>query len=176
MKGKHQIENASLALMAIDYLYFFFGLSVEIDELKTGLESAFLKGRFEELSEQPLIVLDGAHNAQATACLADTIVSRFPNHSIHIIFAALDTKDVRPMIANLEKVADQMTLTSFSHPKALSVQKLQRFATMQNLQVEPDVETALDDAVKNGGESTAIIVTGSLYFISEVRKLLCKQS
>lgn len=172
MKGKHQIENASFALMALDYLYFFFGLTVELDDVKSGLRTVAIKGRFEQVSERPLIFLDGAHNEHAVARLSETIANRFQTEDIHVIFAALETKNVKQMIERLEKVADRLTLTSFTHPKALSADELESHVTLENYEVIPNIENVIDSLYQNSDDSTVTIITGSLYFISEIRSVL----
>lgn len=168
MKGKHQVQNASLALMVLDYLYFFFGLNVEFEHIQKGLEKAKLKLRFEEIMEKPKLILDGAHNQEAIAKVTDMISERFPNSHIHIIFAALETKNVKTMISSLEKVADEITFTSFSHKKAHRPEKLELFSTMERTRTVDDPKEAIDQAIASSNENTVIIVTGSLYFISEI--------
>lgn len=172
MKGSHQVENASLALMALDYLYFFFGLTVELEDLKAGLKSASIKGRFEEVSEQPVIILDGAHNERATERLAETIATRFPNHNIHVIFAALGTKDVKQMLTHVEKVSNQLTLTTFSHPKALKADELEPYVSVEHYAINSNLKELIHELQNNCDDSTVYVITGSLYFISEVRHLL----
>lgn len=174
MKGKHQIENAALALMAVEYLHFFFGLTVEKEEVEAGLKQAKLKGRFEQVYDFPSIILDGAHNEKAAQRLAETISARLSDKKVHIVFASLETKNVQAMMEHLAKVADSITLTTFSHPKALSAEQLQSKLQLEQCKVEQDVDQVIQNALNNADGDTVTIFTGSLYFISEVRKRLTR--
>ena len=169
LKGEHQIKNAALALMAIEYLYFFFGLHVEMEHIQLGLLHACFPARFEEMRRKPTVVFDGAHNPEAAKQLAATVADRFSDRPIHIVFAALKNKDVKTMIANLEKVADEITFTSFLHPNAHDAETLASFSTLTNKKVVGDARNAIQQALQHASDQTVIVVTGSLYFLSEVR-------
>lgn len=176
MKGKHQIENAALALMAVEYLYFFFGLTVENEEIEAGLKEANLKGRFEQVCETPQIILDGAHNEKAAIQLAETISTRFAEKKVNIVFASLETKNVKSMIDRLAQVANSITLTTFSHPKALSAEQLHEKVQSEKCKVENDISKIVQDVMNDNDNEKVTIFTGSLYFIAEIRNRLRKES
>src|SRR5690606_27357993 len=150
----HQIENAALALMAVEYLHFFFGLTVEKEEIEAGLKQAKLKGRFEQVYDFPSIILDGAHNEKAAQRLAETVSARLSDKKVHIVFASLETKNVQAMMEHLAKVADSITLTTFSHPKALSAEQLQSKLQLEQCKVEQDVDQVIQNALNNADGDT----------------------
>ncbi len=172
MRGTHQVQNASLALMALDFLYFFFGLTVEDDAVKAGLKKAEIRARFEQVNEQPTLILDGAHNVAAIHSLVDMIKQRFPNETVHIIFSALKNKDIEMMVSQLEQVADQITFTSFSHPRAVRAQQLRAYSKHKNIVQNDNLGKVLEQAKAPTDPSVVTIITGSLYFVSECRAQL----
>ena len=88
LPGLHQTENASLAVTA--------AVLLEIDEkcIYSGLEKARNIGRFEKISETPLVIFDGAHNLSGTQSLVDAVNRYFPKEKISIIYAAMTDKDI----------------------------------------------------------------------------------
>jgi len=175
MKGTHQVRNASLAVMAINILKNSEIVQIENHELATGLEKTKWIGRFEEVSNEPLVILDGAHNPEGIKSLVDTIQVHLKEKEIHIIFSALHDKKLDTMIRQLEAVAHNLTFTTFDFPRAASSRELYENSSK-------DENFAMDDnwkdAVKTGidivtaEKNAVLVITGSLYFISEVRGFL----
>ncbi|HEX6922410.1 MAG TPA: folylpolyglutamate synthase/dihydrofolate synthase family protein [Bacillales bacterium] len=171
MKGRHQVENAAAALMAVDYLKQYFALILEEDEIRAGLRKARWPGRFEEVSSQPHVILDGAHNPEGVRSLVKTLRQYYPEKEIRVVFAALENKNIEEMIHPLEELTKHIILTSFSFDRSASAEELAKRSGLPEEILEPDWRQALESATKDGNENTVIVVTGSLYFVSEVRKL-----
>lgn len=170
MKGEHQVKNAGVALMAIDYLKQYFALVLDDEEIRIGLKKTNWPGRFEEVSKQPKIILDGAHNPEGIQSLKSTLRHHYPDSPIKMIFAGLENKNVEEMIQSLKEVTDELSLTSFSFPKAASAKKLLERAGVPVKATEEDWEKVLEIEMSQAGPGDVIVITGSLYFISEVRK------
>ncbi|MCC3356542.1 bifunctional folylpolyglutamate synthase/dihydrofolate synthase [Bacillus sp. REN16] len=175
MKGAHQVRNASLAVMAVHLLQNSGLLQIKGSELSTGLEKTKWIGRFEEISKEPLVILDGAHNPEGINSLIRTIEVHLKGKDIHIILSALSDKKLDTMIGKLENIAKTLTFTSFDYPRAASTSEL-----YENSSEEEFIHTVDDwrEAVNKGlarvslEENAALVITGSLYFISEVRSYL----
>ncbi len=175
MKGTHQVRNASLAVMTINILKNRGIVQIGDQELAAGLEKTKWIGRFEEISKKPLIILDGAHNPEGIKSLVDTIQAHLKGKEIHIIFSALHDKKLDTMISQLEAVAQNLTFTTFDFPRAASSKELyensskgETIAMIDNWMEAVKTELAKVTAEKN----SVLVITGSLYFISEVRRYL----
>ncbi|WP_054753448.1 hypothetical protein [Piscibacillus salipiscarius] len=73
MSGKHQVENATLAIYSFKKLSELEGFSVSIEKIIKSIEQTTWVGRYEVINKQPKIILDGAHNLEAIEQLVDTI-------------------------------------------------------------------------------------------------------
>ena len=88
LAGLHQTENASLAVVAAQKM------GIEEAHIRSGLQSARNIGRFEKISENPLVVFDGAHNENGTTALIGALNRYFEGESLSIIYAAMADKDI----------------------------------------------------------------------------------
>ncbi|OLN23495.1 bifunctional folylpolyglutamate synthase/dihydrofolate synthase [Domibacillus antri] len=171
LAGLHQVKNAALAVMAADYLRVFYSFLIEKEHVEFGLKNTRWPGRFETLSENPLIIADGAHNEEGIKALTDTIKSRFPDKKITILFAAMKDKPLGNMIDELKSAADLLYFAPFSFPRAAQKEDYEPFASEKASVVESYAawirnfkERVLKDEV--------LVITGSLYFISDVKNQL----
>ncbi|HHW37608.1 MAG TPA: bifunctional folylpolyglutamate synthase/dihydrofolate synthase [Bacillales bacterium] len=174
MKGEHQVKNAATALMAIEYLRQYFSFVIDEEQIRTGLLKTRWEGRFEKVSDKPLTFIDGAHNPEGIDTLCKTIKRYYPDKKIHIIFSALKDKPLVDMIAKLDNIADQMTFTQFEFNRCAEAKELFELSTSANRHIVEDWEKAIEDEKQKIIESDdgILIITGSLYFISEVREFM----
>lgn len=172
MKGKHQVNNAALAIMTATYLKTFYSFLIEEHHIKAGLKEAFWPGRMEEVVKTPSIYLDGAHNEEGIATLVDTIKTRFSKKRVHILFSALSDKPLNKMIAELESVAHSIYYTTFDYPRALPARQLAELSSHKNHSYDESWENALNNIKASLSDEDVLIVTGSLYFISTIRSFL----
>ena len=129
MYGKHQTENASLALMAAYLLQKEHSLQITEQHLREGLKKAYWPGRFEMVSSNPVVILDGAHNEEGIAALTAELAKRYHDHTIKIIFSALGDKSLDKMVAKLDGIADKIIFVSFDHPRATTAENLYNLST-----------------------------------------------
>lgn len=169
MLGKHQVDNASVAIELFFIVAKELCLTVSNGDIQKGLSKAFWPGRMEKIADEPLIVLDGAHNEHAMTVMVDNLKNEFKNHKIHAIFGALSTKDISSMVSLLESVPDlTLKVTEFSYPKAYTKAEYENMG----LTAYGHWEEALADVLSDVSEDELILLTGSLYFISQVREKL----
>ncbi|MEG0475106.1 MAG: folylpolyglutamate synthase/dihydrofolate synthase family protein [Carnobacterium sp.] len=172
MLGKHQIENAAVAIETLRIYSHKTGLAVSHEAMRRGLKQAFWPGRMEKINDEPLMILDGAHNEPAIRRLAETIKHDFSQQEIYLIFAALRDKALGPMLDVLTELPNvHLVLTSFDFPRAATIDDLSSYADSRTIMKEQWQE-ALVDTMKEMDESDIVLITGSLYFISEVRQTL----
>ncbi|KYD10867.1 Dihydrofolate synthase [Heyndrickxia sporothermodurans] len=163
MLGKHQIENAILAIRAAIFLH--------IDEpmIREGLKKAFWPGRMEVLSEHPFVIVDGAHNPEGINSLINTLQEHFPYKKKKMIFAALSDKELTNMIQPLAKLDAEVYFTEFDFPRAASAEQLFSLHLLPQAKVNKNWKKLLEEMFNALEENEMLIISGSLYFISNVK-------
>ncbi|MDT2045306.1 bifunctional folylpolyglutamate synthase/dihydrofolate synthase [Priestia flexa] len=173
MFGYHQVKNATLAIRALEILHQKGELKLSYAQLAEGLKKARWSGRFEKISDSPLVIIDGAHNQEGVDSLLSTLRLHYENKRIHIIFSCLNDKSAEEMVASLEDIAESITFTSFDFPRARTGQELYELSKHPNKKVNEEWQEAIEQALLSHAKpNNLIIITGSLYFISEVRSFL----
>lgn len=173
MIGQHQTENAALAICVAQYLEQQRLFHISEQAIRTGLKQAFWPGRFEILSEQPLIIIDGAHNDEGITTLVHELSARFSDRNIHIVFAALKDKKYDKMIAKLDQVANQLSFVNFDFPRAAKAEEFLKISQLPNKVAVDEWKPYLQEEIQNLKADSMLVITGSLYFISEVKPFLC---
>lgn len=174
MSGKHQTENAALAVMAAELLNQYYSFLIEAEHIRSGLKKAYWPGRFEIISDDPLIIIDGAHNEEGTMALSAELAARFSDKRINLVFAALSDKKLGKMIANLDSVADKIAFTEFNFPRAAVAEELYEISTSRKKHFQKDWKQLLENEVKEIEKDSILVITGSLYFLSEAKPYLLK--
>ena len=156
----YQKENALLALRVLK----FIGIDIHDDATKQALHESSWKGRFEKVGTHPAIYLDGAHNKEGIEALVRNYSGL--NRPVITVFSALKDKPGRWMASKLSQVSDELIITSINNG---------RFDSMDSLSIDgaamvADENQAVDQAVKLAGENGTVVICGSLYFISDIRK------
>lgn len=170
MLGEHQIANASLALTAALLLCENgFGRLTD-DVLRQALSQAQWAGRFEQFVHN--IIIDGAHNSEGTAALMQTLHSVYPNRNYHFIYAALADKDHANSIALMEEVAASIAFTEIPLPNAMLAEQLEKLSNHPKKAFNPDWQAVINTTIQTKDQADVLVITGSLYFIAEVRKFL----
>ena len=166
MPGRHQINNAALAVMACLLLQDKFP-NVSKDLIKEGLLESHWLGRTELL--KPNLMIDGAHNNESISVLVALLKERYPDKQIHVLFAAINTKPIDSMLEQLDQF-QSLSVTSFDYPKAFELDDYPE--TYQHV-------SSYKDWLKHYQPPETdqfYLITGSLYFISEVRKWFLKSA
>ena len=167
--GLHQIDNAGLAVKLTMVYAQKVGLSLSEEAIRKGLKRTFWPARMEEISRAPLTLLDGAHNVHAMQRLLENLKNEFSGRKITILFSALVTKDITEMIKMMQTVDNsKLILTTFDYPKAL---KLEDFAYLEkeNVTLAEDWKSSYAALKENLHEDDVLLMTGSLYFMSQIR-------
>ncbi|MFJ8529796.1 bifunctional folylpolyglutamate synthase/dihydrofolate synthase [Bacillus sp. NPDC094106] len=176
MKGSHQVGNAALALMAVMYLKTYLSFLLEEEHIRTGLSEAYWIGRFERLQSNPDVIIDGAHNPEGITSLVQTVKDHYNDKNVIVLFTALGDKQLNNMVGQLETIADEMIFTTFTFDRAISAEELANHSSKETKQVFENWKEAIDTKINDLQESDVFIITGSLYFISEVRKYILEKN
>ena len=176
--GLHQIENAGMAIALLDTFCQEDGRELASNHLLAqALEETSWSGRLEIVSRDPLMILDGAHNPHAIKALLATLQERFADYRKEILFTCIKTKALEDMLDLLEQIPDtELTLTHFDDSRATDEKVLEEAAKSRNLSYQgwqDFLEQKLTD--KKEEKKTVRIVTGSLYFLSQVRAYLMER-
>ena len=176
--GLHQIENAGMAIALLDTFCQEDGRELASNDLVSqALEETRWPGRLEVVSRDPLMILDGAHNPHAIKALVATLHERFADYHKEILFTCIKTKALEDMLDLLEKIPDtELTLTHFDDSRATDKSMLEEAVKSRNLSYQgwqDFLEKKLTD--KKEEKQTVRIVTGSLYFLSQVRPYLMER-
>ncbi|MBM7554611.1 bifunctional folylpolyglutamate synthase/dihydrofolate synthase [Thalassobacillus pellis] len=170
LKGRHQVLNASVALAAVEILSIEYHFDRAI--YQKGIMSTDWPGRFEQISTNPAVVLDGAHNEEGTISMIDTLKVHFPHHKKYLLYAALSDKPITGMLSRLAGSFDRVIFTGFAFPKSMKGSELLQLYPGENADSTEDWKSSLEDIMSNLNQDDVLVVTGSLYFVSEVRKYL----
>lgn len=176
--GLYQIENAGMAIALLDTFCQEDGRELASNHLLgQALEETSWPGRLEIVSRDPLMILDGAHNPHAIKALLVTLQERFADYHKEILFTCIKTKALEDMLDLLGAMPDtELTLTHFADSRATDESVLKEAAKSRNLSYQ-DWHDFLEQNVtdKKEEKQTVRIVTGSLYFLSQVRAYLMER-
>ncbi len=174
LAGMHQRRNAAAALAAIDQLEALGALRVDSDARARALATVVHPGRFEWITGEPDIVLDGAHNPDGADSL-DALLRDFADRRIVMILGVSADKDVRALVGPLAAPAARVIATRYQQDRALAADELA--AIVREVHPDVPVETAPDlthALAAARGQGDLIVIAGSLFLVGEARTLLLK--
>lgn len=176
--GPHQCENAVLSIEVLNALRKK-GFKISDENIKNGLEKAKWHGRFECIGQNPLIILDGAHNTMAAEIFTRSIDECLANKNIIYVFGILKDKQYEEVAKITAPKADMIITYTPPSPRALDGEELahicSRYAPTEYAKSPEDAaELALKIANQMGYGNTAICAFGSLYSLDRLRKAFLK--
>ena len=175
--GLHQIENAGMALALLDTYCQTTGQELASNDLVAqALEETSWPGRLEVIYREPLMILDGAHNPHAIKVLLATLKERFTDYQKEILFTCIKTKALEDMLDLLETLSNtKITLTHFEDSRATDEKVLKEMTDSRNLNYQSWQEFLDKKLSENEEKKTVRIITGSLYFLAQVRAYLMER-
>lgn len=201
--GIHQWENASAAMLAAAQILLPEMLPMEelrgvldgerenlenakqnkiiisafdkMDELcRQGLESATWRGRMEILSEEPFLMVDGAHNGHGVKMLGESLRMLYPDERFHFIMGVMADKDYEQMIETILPLALDVTTVTPESERALQAKELAE--KLQKKGIRSSCADSVEQAVTDLSKEGKTIAFGSLYFIGELEALRGKNA
>jgi dihydrofolate synthase / folylpolyglutamate synthase len=174
LKGRHQIENAALALAACETLIGMGRVDISEEDIRKGLASSRWPGRLEVVSRRPLVILDGAHNLMAARKLSGYLKEQYPHKKITLVIGVLDDKACEPILKDLMAPCHRVIITQPVIDRAIPAKKLaevaRKFAT--DVAVVPNVGAAVGQALQQCEDDEVVCVAGSLYVVGEAKAAL----
>jgi dihydrofolate synthase/folylpolyglutamate synthase len=175
--GKHQIQNASLALASAEILQKDLSMVTPLTITK-GLNKAFIPGRFESVVDpgnpELTIILDGAHNPDSVKMLAETLCERFKNHKIYVLASILRNKLLPEIINHFLQTKAIFQFTSMPNHDTYKEEDYKNcwreIGLMTNFTFEENFAIAYHSLAKIVKKEDVLCVTGSLYFVGLMRE------
>ncbi|HEY3315433.1 MAG TPA: folylpolyglutamate synthase/dihydrofolate synthase family protein [Bacillota bacterium] len=196
--GAHQMMNAATAVAVITALRRL-GWEIDDESLRRGLETARWPGRLEVVQDDPLTIIDGAHNHDGAAVLRDAIERIFPDHRLTLVIGILADKEISTVLNELVPLAERVIVTrpdsSRAADPAVVAEEARRVAGVEagagrpapaDITVIEKPESAVRRALEEAGRGSAdplapggprdprpplVLITGSLYLIGKIRGL-----
>lgn len=171
LNGRHQGDNASLAIMAVEE---FFDAPLTREIISEGFANSDMPGRFEVMKRQPLVIIDGAHNPAGAEVCAQVFFEDFdPQGRRILVVGMLNSREPSSMLSALR--ADDFDLVvccTAPSPRGLSAGTVAEAAHAMgcdDVEVADSVEQACERALQFARKDDAILVAGSLYVVGAAR-------
>lgn len=172
LRGEHQIYNASLALMVLDYFKKDFNLSE--DDIKEGIRETYNPGRVDLVSTNPRVLLDGSHNKESIDALLASL-KKFDYDKLIVGFSILKDKDHKDIIRKIAGLADELIITHIDdNPRALDTQIIDEEAKAyaKDIHVIENNKEAFEFSLKEANDKYLVLWCGSLYLIGKILSYL----
>lgn len=175
LPGLHQVDNCLVALRVLQVLEERKHCFIPEKALREGLETVRWMGRLEILRQDPLFILDGAHNLAGARTLAKSIHMLLPEQSVTLLTGMMADKDVRGFLRIILPYVHRVVVTRPDNPRAMNPFDLgslieETFGQqMEKVVIQPSIEKAVDEALALTPEEGAVICAGSLYMLGSVR-------
>jgi dihydrofolate synthase/folylpolyglutamate synthase len=166
LAGEHQVENAVAAAAALT------ALDIPPAAIESGIAGARWPGRLELVSQNPEIILDGAHNPAGARALAAYIDRFYSGRRVRLIFGAMRDKAIDEIAGILFPRAAEVVVTAPLQSRALSPDALISAADHPNLRRASDVSEALHLIRADAAPGDAVFISGSLFLVAEARAIL----
>ena len=169
VKGEalYQAENASLAIKAVSILKDKKLIKINDSNIQEGVKNTFWLGRFELVNDSSRIYLDGAHNTHGIDALSKTLQAMKDNKAnIKILFAALTDKETDKMVEKLLEITMDLTVTEFDFYRC---KKAAEIANNHPISINTNWKDFIKNYINNRAAKDILVITGSLYFITQVR-------
>jgi dihydrofolate synthase/folylpolyglutamate synthase len=164
--GAHQLENAATAVAALEVL------GVSDEHIASGLASVEWPGRLEILQQEPLVLIDGAHNSESARKLGEALSEHFDYDRLILIIGSSSDKDIAGMIDELASLAHVVIATRSRHPRAMATDSLLEALSKDGITgiKAESVSVAIDKALDIAGPNDLVCATGSLFVAAEARE------
>ena len=172
LHGRYQLVNLANAVAATEAL---LGRKLDEEAVRAAVATATVPGRMEVVGTKPLVMLDGAHNADGVSVLADSLEEEYPTTRWQLVLGVMGDKNVEAMMVSLAPLVDGVVTTAPASERSVPPSQLaERIGDLVDVPVlvAEEVELAIDMARAEAGPDGAVLVAGSLYLVGEARKLL----
>ena len=166
--GRHQINNAALALETLNVIKNYYCISDF--QTEDGMRKTIWRGRIEILEREPMVICDGAHNPDGAKSLLSFLQNNFTNQRLIYIMGVLSDKDYEQMVQILAPAADKIYTVAPDNPRALSSRELCNCISKyhQNVEERQRLAECLSEVRQKAEKDDVIIICGTLSFQNEL--------
>lgn len=171
--GNHQLRNASAVLEALNILYQQ-GYKITTDSLIKGFRTASFFARLELIKENPIVLLDGAHNPGGAIALSLAVDKYLSDKKKILIIGMLADKDVETAVSYIAPKFEKVYTLAPDNPRALPSEQLAKIVSKycKNVKALTDYYEAYRIAISDAGENGAIVICGSLFLAGKMRHII----
>lgn len=170
--GRHQVGNLVTAICAVQVL-IEKGYTITNENVKQGILSLTMPGRTETVSTDPLVIIDGGHNENAMSGLRQSIETYLGGRKMTLVTAFMKDKDYSRSLGIICPVCDRIVFTQTDFLRGETPGNLRKSLKDFSGDVYEcdNAEKALNKALKITDKKDAVVVCGSFYLASEIRKI-----
>lgn len=171
--GAYQIDNLRCVLRTVEALQNEHYLHISPQSIREGLRCVKHPARFEKLCDDPVVILDGAHNANGITAFAEAVRGYYPDGDKTLITGMLADKDSESLYL-LKGLFKRVIVTDIGNPRALPAYDLavRMKGIIPNIEVVHEPDKAFDKALSYGDP---VFICGSLYLASEIRPYILRK-
>ncbi len=170
--GRHQVVNAATAVAAVEALRHS-GFAFDEDAVQRGLAEAVWPARLEMVSDNPRVLLDGAHNLHGSLTLKEALTQVFSYRRLILVFGMLGDKEREKVAAQLAPLAQAVIVTKPNSPRAGDWEKIADEVRkyVDEVYLIENIHEAVCKGMNLAGPDDLVCVTGSLYMVAEAREM-----
>ncbi|MGA7547277.1 MAG: folylpolyglutamate synthase/dihydrofolate synthase family protein [Candidatus Sulfotelmatobacter sp.] len=175
--GRHQLRNVALAIAAAEELsrQGFSGITAK--SIESGIRETRWPGRFQVIAARagwPEMVIDVAHNPAGAWALRSALSERYEDRPLIFVFGAMRDKAISEMAEILFPLADRVIATRPENPRAASPEEIQQAGARIGAEIDAveNVEDAVERARLLANAETVVVITGSIYLVGEVMRIV----
>ena len=171
--GRHQAENAAVAIAAVESFIGGGAVRLADDVVETGIGAAASPGRFQPIATDPTVIVDAAHNPHGAEALVAALDEYFDFEELVFVFGVLADKDADAMVQTLARTGGAFIVTRPDSERARDVDELAGLVAARvgagRVQAVERLDDALDEARAWAAEAPkrAVVVTGSILLVGE---------
>ena len=172
--GDHQVNNAVLALTVIKVLKDDRNIEISEEAIRKAFLNTRWPGRIEKIKDNPIFIIDGAHNEDGAKSLSKALEKNFNGKKMTLLIGMLKDKDIDSVLEILMGKFDKVITTTPDSDRAMNCEELKEKIEkyVKDVTAIPNIEDAVKYTLDSAKEDDIIISAGSLYMIGNVRKLV----
>lgn len=172
LSGKHQIYNFSTAISAINVLKNN-GWNVSAKNMIDGISALKMPARVEIVSKDPLVIIDGGHNAEGIDALCYALKKYYSDKKIIAVFGMMRDKNYKYCAEKLAPLCEKIYTTTVSNPRSLTAKELADEIKTHGIKAKAvdNCAKAYEKALKKADKNSVVLVCGSLYLASDIKNL-----
>jgi dihydrofolate synthase/folylpolyglutamate synthase len=165
----HLYQNASCAILALALMK---DMDINIDHIKTGLMSSFVQGRCQVLNQEPLVIVDVAHNVDSVKALANFLESQPVTGRTVGVCSMLSDKDIKSSLDEINYKIDEWFIAPLDSPRAATVDDIRAAIQSSNAGVSinklDSIQNAYLSAKNSITKNDCVVVFGSFFVVGDI--------